>query len=110
MYVVNQYWYLKKCYIIITFKTCPQGTIPEYVSLGHTRKALKCYVAKYMWKPEDNSTAFLSPRGKHSSIITVIAMCNINCKQCFIRVLEIFTSSRGPRCRVYFSPQTVFVI
>lgn len=46
IYVVNQYWYLKKCYIIITLKTCPQATIPEYLSLGHTRKALKCYVAK----------------------------------------------------------------
>lgn len=43
MYVVNQYWYLKKCYIIITFKTCPQGTIPEYLSLGHTSVN---YVAK----------------------------------------------------------------
>lgn len=67
-------------------------------------------LCRQMWKPEDNSKAFLSPRGKHSSIITVEAMYNINCKQCFIRVPEIFTGLRGPRCRVYFSPQTVFVI
>lgn len=39
-------------------------------------------LSRQMWKPEDNSKAFLSPRGKHSSIITVEAMCNINCKQC----------------------------
>lgn len=75
MYVVNQYWYLKKCYIIITFKTCPQGTIPEYVSLGHTRKALKCYVAKC---GSQRTTLWLSCHlGANTLVLSLLKPCVI---------------------------------